>query len=248
MVVVICMVFSVAVPVNAQNTQDVMEYESIFESKKEVPANWYEEFEHNIVGDKIQIMYYIGSSENVFVPATTSINGKEYTVEPFCTGMFAGCTNIKSVSFSKDFDKKSVGDMDMMFYNCSSLKEVDISGLDTSNVADMSVMFNCCQKITELDLRNFNTSKVTDMGHMFSGCDNLQRLDLSSFDTSKVTDMTGMFFYCISMKNIDLSNFDMSKVTNNTSRETGDYSMFFDCFELQEIKIPLNVKITDELP
>ena len=58
-------------------------------------------------------------------------------------------------------------DMSYMFYNCSSLKELNLSSFNTNQVTDMSWMFSYCSSLKELDLSSFNTTKVTDMSEMF---------------------------------------------------------------------------------
>ena len=50
--------------------------------------------------------------------------------------------------------------MSCMFYNCSSLKELNLSNFNTKNVTNMSYMFGYCSSLKELNLSNFNTSKV----------------------------------------------------------------------------------------
>ena len=62
--------------------------------------------------------------------------------------------------------------MSWMFYNCSSLKELNLNNFNTSNVTNMSWMFYDCRSLTELNLNNFNTNNVTDMSYMFWGCSN----------------------------------------------------------------------------
>ena len=101
-----------------------------------------------------------------------------------------------------------------MFYGCSSLASVDLSGFDTSQVTNMRSMFNGCSSLTTLDLSGFDTSQVTNMGNMFYNCSGLTNLDLSGFDTSQVTNMSGMFYNCSGLTNLDLSGLDTSKVTS----------------------------------
>ena len=50
--------------------------------------------------------------------------------------------------------------MDSMFYGCSELKELDVSGFDTSNVTNMYFMFYECESLTKLDLSNFELNYV----------------------------------------------------------------------------------------
>ncbi len=99
-----------------------------------------------------------------------------------------------------------------MFYTCSNLSKVDVSGLNTSSVTDMAYVFADATSLKELDLSNFDTSSVTTMRGMFANCTSLEELDLSNFDTSSVTTMSSMFSAIA--YNVDLSNFDTSSVTN----------------------------------
>jgi surface protein len=68
-----------------------------------------------------------------------------------------------------------------MFQNCSALKTLDVSKLNTSSVTHMEGLFEDCSSLTSLDLSTFDTSKVTMMDAMFGGCNALTSLDLSSF-------------------------------------------------------------------
>ena len=56
-----------------------------------------------------------------------------------------------------------------MFYNCTSLKSLNLSNFNTKNVTDMYRMFYNCSSLISLDLSNFNTNNVTDINSMFSG-------------------------------------------------------------------------------
>ena len=50
-----------------------------------------------------------------------------------------------------------------MFWNCTSLKDINVINFNTQNVWDMSFMFYRCQNVERLDLSNFNTSNVINM-------------------------------------------------------------------------------------
>ena len=84
----------------------------------------------------------------------------------------------------------------MMFSECKSLTQLDLSNFDTRQVTTMINMFCRCYRLTQLDLSSFDTHNVTRMNGMFSCCESLNQLDLNNFDTSKVTDMQAMFYYC----------------------------------------------------
>ena len=131
-------------------------------------------------------------------------------------GMFYNCSNLTSLDLS-GFDTSKVTDMSSMFSNCNNLTSLDLSGFDTSKVTNMANMFftsSYTNKLTSIDLSSFDTSQVTSMADMFCGCVRLVDFDLSGFDTSKVTDMSSMFSNCSNLTSLDLSGFDTSQVTN----------------------------------
>ena len=57
------------------------------------------------------------------------------------------------------------------FDNKSNIKTIKkLKGLDTSKVTDMNSAFYNCSSLKSINLSNFNTLSVTDMTSMFSGC------------------------------------------------------------------------------
>ena len=122
-----------------------------------------------------------------------------------------------STAFNPElFDVSNVINMSYMFYRCSELTSIDLSGWNTTNVTTISNMFDSCTKLTTLDLSNFDTSKVLYMNYVFYNCTNLTTLDLSNFDTSNVTGLGYMFNNCTNLTTLDLSNFDTLNVTGLT--------------------------------
>ena len=151
---------------------------------------------------------------------------------------------------------KAPSDLQKMFYRCSNLVDVDLTGLDcpeTVNAAQMFAycesltslnspnfdaskiisiyeMFLNCSSLTSLDVSDWDTSKVEVMERAFCGCSSLTSLDVSDWDTSKVTDMTGMFHSCSSLAALDVSGWDTSKVTDMTG-------MFYSCSSLASLDV-----------
>ena len=62
-----------------------------------------------------------------------------------------------------------------MFYDCSSLININLSNFNTQNVTDMSGMFYNCSSLTNINLSNFNTQNVTNMSYMFRNCSSLKK-------------------------------------------------------------------------
>ena len=143
------------------------------------------------------------------------------------SSMFYGCSLLDSLDLS-GLDTSDATDMSFMFYGCSSLDSLDLSSFDTSRVTGMPSMFSGCSKLRSLDLSGLDTSRVTGMSAMFSGCSSLESLDLSSFDTSRVTGMPSMFSGCSSLESLDLSSFDTSRVASMSN-------MFYGCSGLRTV-------------
>ena len=115
---------------------------------------------------------------------------------------------------TKNLDTSNMTSTKQMFYGCSNLTSLDLSGWNTSNVTDMSSMFAQSSNLTTIDFSGWDTSNVTNMNSMFYYCSNkLTELDLSSFNTSKVTNMSNMFSYCKALTKLDIRNFDFTKVS-----------------------------------
>lgn len=168
------------------------------------------------------------------------------------SGMFSN-SGIENVDLSH-FDTSKVEDMSKMFYQCSSLKTVDMSMLkapkvttfsemfafskiesiipvtQSVNASNMKRMFYECSSLKSIDLINFTTTNATNFEQMFSGCSSITQLDLSSFDTSNVTTMKDMFARCSYLKTIDLSSFNTANVTDMSA-------MFHNCSRLLNLDV-----------
>ena len=138
--------------------------------------------------------------------------------------MFYGCSKLSSLDLS-GLDTSHVTSMYDMFYGCSGLSSLDLSGLDTSHVTSMYGMFYGCSGLSSLDLSGLDTSAATDMSYMFYGCSGLSSLDLSGLDTSAATSMYGMFSGCSSLSSLDLSGLDTSAATSMSFMFSGCSSL-----------------------
>ena len=173
-----------------------------------------------------------------------------------CDFMFKDFKNLVQINFNNNFNTSKVTNMWRMFFNCTSLTNLDLSSFNTSKVTNMGSMFFNCTSLTNLDLSSFNTSKITDMSQMFYICSSLTSLDLSNFNTSNVTNMSDMFYICSSLTTLDLSSFNTSNVTKmwqmfascssltslnlgnfNTSKITDMCSMFNSCSSLTNLDL-----------
>jgi len=90
--------------------------------------------------------------------------------------------------------KNPLKNMIYLFYNCDTLKYLDLSNFFSNNIINMSYMFYNCSSLTTLNLSNFNTNNVNNMSNMFDNCSSLNILNLSNFNTNNFNDMSDKFF------------------------------------------------------
>ncbi|EIB7707721.1 BspA family leucine-rich repeat surface protein [Listeria monocytogenes] len=145
--------------------------------------------------------------------------------------MFKYCSSLTELDVS-GLNTSAVTTMRDMFYSCSALEELDLSHFDTSSVTNMFYMFYDNEKLEKLDVGNFDTSSVTNMYAMFANCTSLEELDVSNFDTNSATDMYRMFDSCVKLKKLDVSNFDTSSVTDMAY-------MFRNCSTLEKLDVSI---------
>lgn len=109
--------------------------------------------------------------------------------------------------------KQSLVTMSYLFYQCSSLIELDLSNFDASNVVNMDSAFRENKQLVVINLTNFDATNVTYMGGLFKDCKGLVSLDLSTFRTSsKLLDLRNMLEGCTSLLYINLTNFNTQGV------------------------------------
>ena len=89
--------------------------------------------------------------------------------------LFYKCKCINQIIFCKKFINTNITDMSEMFSGCTSLKELDISNLNTNNVKLMNSMFNDCSSLKELNVSNFNINNIFYMRSIFAGCPDEQK-------------------------------------------------------------------------
>jgi len=160
------------------------------------------------------------NSENVEI----FVNGKKINFDFYYTGNEIGEIKVKFIF------KKLLTNTSYLFYNCSSLKLIDLSSFKTTEIKSMISMFENCSSLESLDLVSFNTSNVQNMSCMFRNCSSLKKINLSLFETDKVEDISYMFMDCSSLNSIDLSSFNTTKVKNMSH-------IFESCSSLQSINI-----------
>ena len=156
-----------------------------------------------------------------------SVTIKKTVIAKTTSRAFYDCESLRSVDLS-GLDASRATSMTSMFDGCSSLVSLDLSSLDTSSVTSMYCMFRGCSSLSSLVLSGLDASSVTSMSFMFYGCSSLSSLDLSGLGASSVTDASWMFYGCSSLSSLDLSGLSASKTTSM-------YCMFRGCSSLSSL-------------
>ena len=63
-----------------------------------------------------------------------------------------------------------------LFYNCKSLKKLDLGNFETNEINNFSNMFKNCSSIEDLDLSKLCTDNAIDMSSMFAYCNSIEKL------------------------------------------------------------------------
>lgn len=175
-------------------------------------------------------------------------------IDPYCGGgLFSDCHALKSVVFNSDlqritnislmfgncysleeidltsFDTRGVTDFGAMFRGCTSLKKISIAGLDMTNAVSLHQMFYGCTSLEEVIIDN-DTNQVIDMSEMFALCGKLKAIYINKFSTKSCQNMEQMFFGCKSLKQIDLSHFNTENVTSMSC-------MFYNCESCESLNL-----------
>lgn len=142
-------------------------------------------------------------------PLLTDINIENFdthNVESMC-GTF-GDIGMERIDISK-WDTGKVKTMSSMFGDSKNLTYVDMGNLNLSSIINFQNMFYNCSSLKGVNLENtrlrtadLNRGETFKMDYMFDSCSSLESLDLSSWDTSKVTNMEQMFCRCSNLKTI----------------------------------------------
>lgn len=164
------------------------------------------------------------------------------------TSMFSDCSSLTTIKGVENLIGPKVQIGGHIFYNCSSLTEIDISGWD-NRIYDMRAMFCECSNLTKIiGVEKLVTKYNGYIMDIFSNCSSLTEIDVSGWDVSNVVYGYSVFADCSSLTEIDLSNWDISKFNSlremfsgctnlrnvfmlnwNSSNCTTTYRTFFDC-------------------
>ena len=131
--------------------------------------------------------------------------------------------------------------------NCKYNKNtLNIKILLKSNITDLSYMFYNCNSLKQINMFFINNeyNNIDNLSYMFYNCEFLKEIpDLSLLDVSKIKDMSYMFYNCKSIKNFPnlyLWNINDNLISKNIYNKCNNINDFFLLLFLQKLNIPIN--------
>ena len=193
--------------------------------KDGVLSFYYDDKKNEREGESFDIIYgkYPGWSDKtsevskvVFDPSYANARPKSIS------GWFSSMRNLTDIEGLHYLNTSEVTNMNMMFYDCSSLKYIDLSNFSTDNAEEMSMMFFLCSSLGEINISHFNTSKVKDMSSMFGFCENLKTIYCGdTWTMSSVINSNEMFKYCFALVGGSGTDYDANHIDGEYARIDG---------------------------
>lgn len=126
----------------------------------------------------------------IVIMEETNFIGEDYYEGPPVSAfkMFVGLAALKEVNLK---NAKFTGGVNFsqMFQDCTSLEKVDMSGseLDVKKAQRMDKMFYNCSNLITLDLSGFGKlPEIRNMDDLIAGCANLEILNINNLDNSNI--------------------------------------------------------------
>ena len=139
--------------------------------------------------------------------------------------LFYNCSSLKELNLN-DFNIKKVRYMQKAFEGCTSLTSIIVGpNFELNNVEYIYSMFAHCHSLKNISFDIKITNKISSLSSLFSDCYSLTSVNLQNFDTSGVNDYNNMFHNCYNLKNIDITNFNIDRNANMKNMFSGCYSI-----------------------
>ena len=121
------------------------------------------------------------------------------------TNLFSSFKN-KVINISKLTFNQNITSIDSMFKECSEVTEIiGLENINTSNVTNAINTFYNCASLKSLNISSWNMGKVKNMSSMFHNCKSITTLDLSDWDLSNATVLDNLCRECSNLKYVTLN-------------------------------------------
>lgn len=217
------------------NTSSVTRMESMFRRCGSLTTLNLSNFNTSNVEDMYRMFSYCTNLETLNISTFVTSNVSDIR------GMFDGCCSLTTLDLSHfNLDKcktyKYQFNGSQLFYNCSSLTTINLSGWGeyiSGTTCDLSYMFNGCTNLTNIiGLSGLEISKLSSSGltQTFEGCASLTEVDLSDWTIQYVYEAPALFGNCTNLVNVK-----WPITISETAIPTFVAQMFYNCVKLTNI-------------
>lgn len=119
--------------------------------------------------------------------------------------------NIKMDNAPKIIAGSNITNIDNLF-RLSSIKNVELSGIDMTNVNNFTSVFEGCEELLSVNLGNGKDNFRGSIGSMFKTCRQLTEIDLSNL-SGTLTNCVYAFNNCYYLAKLDIRNLDFTSLT-----------------------------------
>ena len=204
--------------------------------------------------DTSQVTNMGGMFQNCNYLTSLDLSNFNFTKVRTMEYMFQGSRSIKTIELPKNTNSPELKSLYNTFYECSSLKSIDLSSFNFTGITLYFLFYNCealktvefpkskkivtefiymflnCKSLVSLDLSNMVITSSYTMSRFFYNCISLTSLDLSNVESESISQLSYTFYNCTSLKTINFTNFRMKFVSSLSS-------MFYNCFSLISIDL-----------
>ena len=141
--------------------------------------------------------YAFANARNNCLKSVKNYQNNCTTLEFF--NSFYNSQKLETVIFSDKFTLHNISRLNMTFYNCASLVDLDLSTFHTENIINYRKMFSGCSKLVNLNLTNFiikDGININNCQGMFLNCNKLKTIKCQeSFYNWCTTNKTTLALY-----------------------------------------------------
>lgn len=182
--------------------------------------------DNNLTAENIKKDVSIFGVEGIFEGEEYSINDASY--------LFSGGVRL-DVMDQLINRCKNLTDTYNMFYDCTTLTELDLTGLNMDNLTNAQAMFQGCINLKSVTLAFKNQISSINFSSLFNNCMALTSVNTEEWKC-KARLLMQIFYNCSSITSINLNGVDVSSVSNFQNA-------FFGCSNLVDLDIS-NWKMT----
>lgn len=194
-----------------EDTANISSNEEEFTSNeiKDVPF-LIKDWEIEETKDTVTLLKYIGNEKQITIPS--SYHGKQVQVKNLQIPTFVEQFSLRVVN---EGEKVKAINQGISFAGNEQLKYLDLQALDTSQLLSLNSMFENCISLREVNVSGWNTTKVKSVRKVFRNTKQLQRLiGYEKWEFPEAENFYQMFSGSDTLEQLDVSQWKEKNTVN----------------------------------